>query len=236
VTEAAPTIHPATPVADSPAARRSSTRASRAVRRGFTLLELLIVMAIMLVLISMLFLGLKYVTKNVKTKDTKTALTTLNTMFTNYEQATHLSPNGPAPASSGLSPSSPAWSGYIAAPGAITPDTAGVGSLALPQYTESVMYLLLTIPDNKKIMDTLPSNKKSNVLGATPVLLDGWGEPILFVPGYPGGNSPWGLSGVTTAAGSNQYITSPDKRPFWVSAGPDGNVALGDDNIYSFQN
>ncbi len=31
-------------------------------------------------------------------------------------------------------------------------------------------------------------------------------------------------------------IVSPDKRPFWASAGPDGNINNGDDNIYSFEN
>lgn len=29
---------------------------------------------------------------------------------------------------------------------------------------------------------------------------------------------------------------SPDERPFWASAGPDGNFATHDDNVYSFEN
>jgi len=37
----------------------------------------------------------------------------------------------------------------------------------------------------------------------------------------------------TNWAGS---IKAPDNRPFFVSAGPDGNFATGDDNVYSFEN
>jgi prepilin-type N-terminal cleavage/methylation domain-containing protein len=229
VTEAAAKIQPATRDSLDESRRIDPSRRARsgATRRGFTLLELLIVMGVMLILISMLFIGLKYVTTNTKTRDTKAALQTAQTLFTNYEQATHLSPTGPQPIS-------PGWSGGIAAPGNITSDTTGLNSQPLPAYTESVMALLLTIPENKKIVQSLPANKVSTVLGSSPVLLDGWGDPILLAPGN-NGSATWGLTGVTTSAGSNLDIKSPDGRPFWVSAGPDGSVSNGDDNIYSFQ-
>jgi hypothetical protein len=76
-----------------------------------------------------------------------------------------------------------------------------------------------------------------------PVVLDGWGNPIIFVP-------PSGLSNVQVNVDSTiaaykstgnatlpQSVTiqSPDGRPFWASAGPDGDFIRGDDNIYSFQ-
>ena len=66
---------------------------------------------------------------------------------------------------------------------------------------------------------------------------DGWGNPIIYVPAG-------GLTGVNLGASSTSNgitytntvtITSPDNRPFWASAGPDGNFANGDDNIYSFE-
>ena len=40
------------------------------------------------------------------------------------------------------------------------------------------------------------------------------------------------------ALGANEIrqIRSPDNRPFWASAGPDGNFCTGDDNMYSFEN
>lgn len=31
-------------------------------------------------------------------------------------------------------------------------------------------------------------------------------------------------------------LRSPDRQPFWVSAGPDGNFQTHDDNVYSFEN
>jgi prepilin-type N-terminal cleavage/methylation domain-containing protein len=58
--------------------------------------------------------------------------------------------------------------------------------------------------------------------------LDGWGNPIIFVPAS-------GLTGVKLADGNYHTIVSPDGLPFWASAGPDGNFTNGDDNIYSFQ-
>jgi prepilin-type N-terminal cleavage/methylation domain-containing protein len=72
-----------------------------------------------------------------------------------------------------------------------------------------------------------------------PLLLDAWGNPIIYVPG--GGLSVQLLNGGTTYDASNtnlikgQTVTSPDKRPFWASAGPDGDFSHGDDNIYSFE-
>lgn len=64
--------------------------------------------------------------------------------------------------------------------------------------------------------------------------IDGWGNPILFVPS--GGLTKVAL---TATNGAATTITSPDNRPFWASAGPDGNVGsslttYADDNLYSF--
>ena len=33
----------------------------------------------------------------------------------------------------------------------------------------------------------------------------------------------------------NPVIRSPDNRPFFASAGPDGDFSKGDDNLYSFE-
>jgi hypothetical protein len=86
----------------------------------------------------------------------------------------------------------------------------------------------------------------------TAVIADGFGNPLLFVP-------PPGLSGVNVGIGKdstgketytnkNQTITAPGARPnpapppamigvrpFFASAGEDGNFTKGDDNLYSFQ-
>ncbi len=56
-----------------------------------------------------------------------------------------------------------------------------------------------------------------------PLILDGWGAPMIFVP----------ASGLKLASGT--VIKSPSGKPFFASAGPDGNFDLSDDNLYSFE-
>jgi prepilin-type N-terminal cleavage/methylation domain-containing protein len=78
-----------------------------------------------------------------------------------------------------------------------------------------------------------------------PVVLDGWGNPILFCPGSGlahvngqtqtvGGLTDVYLNVNGSSASGPTTVSAPDGRPFFVSAGPDGDFAKGDDNIYSF--
>jgi hypothetical protein len=70
----------------------------------------------------------------------------------------------------------------------------------------------------------------------TPVVLDAWGNPIIFVMGGVLGAPAGSASGMLTAGGqTGVQIHSPDFHPFFASAGPDGNFANGDDNLYSFE-
>ena len=92
------------------------------------------------------------------------------------------------------------------------------------------------------------------------LVLDGWGNPIIFVPsgGLCGGSNnktdpdamlvggkaddPDSKAVVAVDPATNppancvRQIRSPDNRPFWASAGPDGDFRTGDDNVYSFEN
>ena len=96
----------------------------------------------------------------------------------------------------------------------------------------------------------------------TPLILDGWGNPLIIVPatGLVNVRGNVGTSNGTTSGttitivnGSPSSVTSqlvpypsepyartlppiqsPDNRPFFVSAGPDGDLTTGDDNVYSF--
>lgn len=85
-----------------------------------------------------------------------------------------------------------------------------------------------------------------------PVMLDAWNNPIIFVPGTGlrvllyNGKSKYEASDVDQIA----IIVSPEGkveklpnfpprvvqvgRPFFASAGPDGDFSKGDDNLYSF--
>jgi prepilin-type N-terminal cleavage/methylation domain-containing protein len=94
-----------------------------------------------------------------------------------------------------------------------------------------------------------------------PLPLDGWGNPILFLgppdlsvgSGAPKWEDRYGLrevmvSGVPThitnprvpypasATAPNAQAVMMSYRPFWASAGPDGDFSKGDDNVYSFEN
>jgi prepilin-type N-terminal cleavage/methylation domain-containing protein len=92
-----------------------------------------------------------------------------------------------------------------------------------------------------------------------PILLDGWNNPIILVPGTglrvrllngeknymrtpttPETNvktvviiSPEGKTEIDPATQNPRVVKAG--RPFWASAGPDGDFAKGDDNIYSFE-
>lgn len=98
-----------------------------------------------------------------------------------------------------------------------------------------------------------------------PMFLDGWGNPIIYIPRPlldPAWNGAWyyryGLGNVSvsgqtriicnplTVVYPNAPTGDPDKlrkleemkafRPFFASAGADGDFSKGDDNIYSFEN
>jgi type II secretory pathway pseudopilin PulG len=159
------------------------------------------------------------------------------------------------------------WSlGQVSAPGiepvntypgtSITPDAIHLNdsnysnrpaSLPYPRLpiavadTELLMQAMLTIPENQTIFNNIPSNKvmKDAVTGI-PLILDGWGNPILFCPAG-------GLAGVFNEPGDHGYYTvvvtssaiqayswdptslppgTPlSNQPFFFSAGPDGDPA-----------
>jgi type II secretory pathway pseudopilin PulG len=102
--------------------------------------------------------------------------------------------------------------------------------------------------------DESVSSSGTAVPRAVPILLDGWNNPIIFVPssglrvkllaGERGYNpadpnqdyiivSPEGH--VTNQGTAGVYVDRPG-RPFFASAGPDGDFTKGDDNLYSFEN
>jgi len=84
-----------------------------------------------------------------------------------------------------------------------------------------------------------------------PILLDGWGNPIIFVPAsgmivtLKGGTLPSSTTGppqyLVRTSGITPYnpasipLVGANDRPFWASAGSDGIFDTGDDNVYSFK-
>lgn len=151
----------------------------------------------------------------------------------------------------------PPYSGDM---GGKSPPTARYGSQAVLQ-TYDVMYALMRIPANQTTVQSIQSKRlleppPSSSGPTTPypithgvLLLDGWGNPIIFVPRggihvfiknqTTGQNDIWlvrstGTTNVTANSGNDPPMTGSE-RPFWASAGQDGDFTLGEDNIYSFQ-
>jgi hypothetical protein len=105
---------------------------------------------------------------------------------------------------------------------------------------------------NRNISD-IPTNLQSNFAGndkgdLARLLLDAWGNPVVYVPDGFQLFDPvtsqastvtvlGGISGLSTTLGapiSATQFRSPDRRGFFMSAGPDRNYATYDDNIFSF--
>jgi prepilin-type N-terminal cleavage/methylation domain-containing protein len=111
--------------------------------------------------------------------------------------------------------------------------------------TQQAMNLIKRVPTAAKIIGSLPKESAhvfdfaptaltppvpDSTVTPAPLLVDAWSNPLLLVHGA-------GLTGLTAGGVSvpnTRY--SPDRKPFWVSAGADGNFVTDDDNLYSFEN
>lgn len=135
-------------------------------------------------------------------------------------------------------------------------------SAAVPA-TLDVMYVLMRIPANQSLAQTLNAKRilepippmdspapAPNPVSQGVVLLDGWGNPIIFVPRAgihvnilrldpSTGKMVPKLALVRStgtfdvSAGGDPPLTGAE-RPFFASAGQDGDFTQGDDNVYSF--
>jgi type II secretory pathway pseudopilin PulG len=124
--------------------------------------------------------------------------------------------------------------------------------VALPSTNKAIQGLPASVltnfmpvnPGQAPLYPTKPILPYTPMTSGGPVVLDAWGNPIIFVPASGAmnvyvnliyTNSTNGYTGTKLDGSTPQLtITAPDGRPFWVSAGPDGDFVKGDDNIYSF--
>lgn len=205
-------------------------------KRGFTIIEVLAAIAIMMIIGGMLLLGGKYMSESTKRTTTITVLQNLKSLINEREVLIGTSANrrdinteyGNAPAT----PLLVAESFSTRYPTA----TNAVG------HTENIMVHLLGVPSNQSALANFPAKQfMKDAAGVpypynptaspptAPILLDGFKNPIIICPST-------GLSGVNIGTLTNQTITSKDGQPFCASAGPDGDFSTGDDNTYSFEN
>lgn len=264
-------------------------------RRGFTLIELVIVIGIIMILMGLLVVGYRHINATAARRESIAELHVMRGLLTDYENHAGLAgieffataqsadANGPLfsppkpgfpvymdPASSlNATSNSMAWpSLQIADIGTDMGDKSSASSARYAanavQNTQEISYLLNKLPSNRTVLQSLQSkrilemapgqgawmtagpNPPSITMPFPPVVpLDGWGNPIIFVPRGglhvnikdANGNPQLYLvrSTGTVPVPSGDPAMTGAERPFWASAGQDGDFTQGEDNIYSFQ-
>jgi hypothetical protein len=134
----------------------------------------------------------------------------------------------------------------LPANGSVADDLGSSRNADFVKCTSTVVTKMLAVPENKAAMAKISTETlkpDAAIPAPTNILLDAWNNPIIFVPSE-------GLAGVTLKAdtsklyliqsnGVTPYTGAPapkaNARPFFASAGPDGDFAKGDDNVYSFE-
>jgi prepilin-type N-terminal cleavage/methylation domain-containing protein len=215
-----------------PQAAAAHRRRRRTGHSGFTLIEMLIVIGIILVLITIGVIGYRSMERTAAINGTKTSLGAAEGMLkTLVGSGTPNAIEGdaslvPLPVFNYTGTSYKTF-------GAPSSASGGYGNA----QQQAVMRILWSFPQNKSALaslQTVAAPAGSNPIDP-PFMADAWGNPILYVPAG-------GLTSVKVGDNANPVtITSTgltgnvNNRPFFVSAGPDGNFQTGDDNIYSFQ-
>lgn len=234
---------------------RPTYHRSRPRRRpgGFSLLELLVAIGVILVLMGIAVVGFNAFDRGASEKQTRVTMENLRGMLAAYERqvgrggmdklSEFYSPANGDPYNAG--PNTPY---QMRAPGDINPGSADRAAFEDPNHTNygklatrKAMQQLVRVPENANALKQLPERSLLRVKpGSTPVppqgtliVLDAWENPILFVPAG-------GMLGVKNEEGQvlapPDHIRAPGDRPFFASAGSDGDFTTNSDNIYSFQN
>jgi type II secretory pathway pseudopilin PulG len=189
-------------------------------RGGFTLMEILVVIGILMLLMGIGVAGYRYLDRQASDKATRVTLANANALVAEL-----------AATGAGNRLEGPAGVGLHTTGATLTYGGVNIGATdraTAISNSQSALTLLASIPKNKSAISQLPV--KALVTGAQPpALADAWGNPIVFVPSG-------GLTGVTVGGTvMTAPLQSPDKKGFWASAGADGSFSGGDDNVYSFE-
>ena len=234
----------------------TTARTGAGVRRAMTLVEMLTAIGIIAILISMLVLGINFVTARAKTDKTRTMLQNLRSMMTEFEAK-----GGRAELIDGKYRTlNGDW--FVTLP-VVAPSGKLIEGNALRHpggnpalgTTQTVIGALLSIPANRKIVDNLPHDAFLIDPGTQqaykpPLFLDGWDNPIMYAPrrSTPLPKDPnvapskprpkdselqWGVEGLTISGQTGYFLQPADGKGLWISAGPDGDFSTGDDNVYS---
>jgi prepilin-type N-terminal cleavage/methylation domain-containing protein len=232
-------------------------------RNAFTLIEMLVVIGIILILMVLAVVGYQVVEKSAAANQTKVTLNNLNSMLSELDAAagatalpvyTYQDSMGNTQVQNviGAVPNTPdgqVWTvGDVTAPYPSDryplPDaiTTAPPIANMVRRTQTMIASLMRVPGNANAIKQMPTSRLMKDQNGNPypipIILDGWGNPIIYVPS--GGIVVY----VTTGSGSTPItIKSASNRPFFASAGPDGDFGAvtaspnptphGDDNVYS---
>jgi prepilin-type N-terminal cleavage/methylation domain-containing protein len=197
------------------------------VRKGFTLIEILVVIGILALLLGLITMALKKPSNVAKAQLTQTQMATIQSAMDELRRA----------------------GGLDKLPAIALTKTQGV-ILDKTAWTKSNEDYATNTGITGKVLYGIPANKTNfNQLSKDRLIiipnvnnpnltdrlffLDGWSNPILFIPksGFP---LPTGQF-LTSAGTVNAGNVPPNAKAFWMSAGPDGDYSATSDNIYSFQ-
>jgi hypothetical protein len=204
------------------------------------MVEILITIGVIVLLVGIGVIAYRGLDKMASERATHVALDNANAMIAEYEhggQLVNLTVYDPVNGSMGTSYSATSKNFIDArySAGSNKWDVTLSGPARGPCIMQCgiVIERLVWQPRNKQSLSGLPQkallDEPSGSATAIPGLADGWRNPIIFCPAG-------GIKVTLDPDGAKRdvIITSPDHRPFWVSAGPDGDFSKGDDNVYSF--
>lgn len=170
--------------------------------RGFTLVEVLVVAAIIGILMSAAVMVGSYVTTNAKIQKTKSVMSVLNAAIEEY-RLYHAQTNPELPMGDGTPPSSPP---YLSDPPPIGAPVDFDGIVAL-------YYTLETVPSCREILNSIPENNIFLYNGVDKVLVDAWLNENINQLNWL----------------RYEYIQGTGNYPVIRSAGPDLLYGTGDD-------
>ena len=211
-------------------------------RRAFTLIEIMVAIVILVILGSLMLYALKGTGTSAKSQSTRVRLENLKSMLAEYELNTRFAQPASWPSALPVGYGGDFWKTLVTPTplpplGNVRSDMRSAWTNTLwttnPRLIDATVFAIgemKKMPSNAAAISKLPA---SEFIAGTPLMADGWGNPIIFVPGT------YGLlidaNGNGTADPGEVIITAPNNRPFFASAGPDGDFSKADDNLYSFE-